>query len=152
MFFCMWIWRISQCFLHVNLTRFAVFFAYKYDAFRSVFCMWIWRKYSFLQRDVNEKRDCESYATKTVKPSFEPQTTSLMLKMRFLRRSGRKYEKSSSYGHGFLERSRKMCFECVHLRISPGWFWQGKLRKIAKNACKKGLKSGHHKMFLKPNK
>ena len=53
-------------------------------------------KNSFLQRDVNEKRDCESWPRKTVNPSFEPQPTSLMLEMRFLRRSGRKYEKSCS--------------------------------------------------------
>ena len=36
---------------------------------------------------------------------------------------------------------RKLRVERVYLRISRGWFWQGKLRKIAKNACKKGLKS-----------
>ena len=44
--------------------------------------------------------DCENWRVKTVKPSFEPQPASLMLKMRFLRRSGRKNEKSCSYGHG----------------------------------------------------
>ena len=37
---------------------------------------------------------------KTVKPSLEPQPTSLMLKMGFLRRSGQKYQKSWSFGHG----------------------------------------------------
>ena len=42
---------------------------------------------------------------------------------------------------GFHEGSRKMRVEFVHLRVFPGWFWQGKLRKIAKNACQKGLKS-----------
>ena len=41
----------------------------------------------------------------------------------------------------FLEGSRKLRVERVYLRICPGWFWQGKLRKIAKNACKKALKS-----------
>ena len=41
----------------------------------------------------------------------------------------------------FQEGSLKMCVEFVHLRVFPGWFWQGKLRKIAKNACQKGLKS-----------
>ena len=40
-----------------------------------------------------------------------------------------------------VEISRKLRVERVYLRISPGWFWQGKLRKIAKNAFKKGLKS-----------
>ena len=44
--------------------------------------------------------DCESYPRETVNPSFEPQPPSLMLKMRFLKRSGRKYEKNCSYGHG----------------------------------------------------
>ena len=40
-----------------------------------------------------------------------------------------------------VEISRKLRVERVYLRISPGWFWQGKLRKIAKHACKNGLKS-----------
>ena len=44
--------------------------------------------------------DCESYPRETVSPSFEPQPTGLMLKKRFLGRSGRKYEKSWSFGHG----------------------------------------------------
>ena len=82
-------------------------------------------KYWFLQRDVNEKRDCESYRTKMVKPSFEPQPASLMLKMTFLRRSGRKYEKSCSYGHG------------VSWGLEQNVFWVCKLREIAKNAKKK---------------
>ena len=37
--FCIWIWRISHCFLHVNFTHFALFFAYEFNAFRTVFCM-----------------------------------------------------------------------------------------------------------------
>ena len=44
--------------------------------------------------------DYESYPRETVNPSFEPQPPSLMLKMRFLKRTGRKYEKSWAYGHG----------------------------------------------------
>ena len=43
---------------------------------------------------------CETYPTETVNPSLQPQTTSLMLKMWFARRSGRKYQKSWSFGHG----------------------------------------------------
>ena len=49
----------------------------------------------------------------------------------------------------FVESSRKLCVEHVHFRIAPGWFWQGKSRKVAKNACKNGLKYGDHKMSLK---
>ena len=64
-------------------------------------------------------KNCENYPRKTVKPSFEPQQASLMLKMRFSRRI--------------------MCVECVHLRMSPG-FWQVKLRKVAKNAFQKWTK------------
>ena len=81
------------------------------------------------------------YPRETVNPSFEPQPPSLMLKMRFLKRSGRKYEKNCSYGHGVSGGlAKKICVERVHLRTLPV-FWQGKLRKIAKNASKKGLKS-----------
>ena len=40
----------------------------------------------------------------------------------------------------FPKGSRRLCVERVHLRVSPG-FLQGKLRKIAKNAWKKALKS-----------
>ena len=89
-------------------------------------------KYSILQRDVNEKRDCESYATKTVKPSFEPQTSSLMLKMRFLRRSGWKYEKSCSYGHGVSwGLAKNVCLVCAKCQKN-----RDKARKNAKIAEK----------------
>ena len=45
--------------------------------------------------------DCETVIPdEPLKPSFEPQPPSLMLKMRFLKRSGRKYEKNCSYRHG----------------------------------------------------
>ena len=63
-----------------------------------------------------------------------------MLKMRFLRRSERKYEKSCSYGHGVSGGlAKKMCVERVHVRTLPV-FLQGILRKIAKNASKKWTK------------
>ena len=39
----------------------------------------------------------------------------------------------------FVEGSRIMCVECVHLRMSLG-FWQVKVRKVAKNACQKWTK------------
>ena len=39
--FCILISRISHCFLHINFAYFALFFAYEFDAFRSVFCMLI---------------------------------------------------------------------------------------------------------------
>ena len=113
--FCIWIWRIFQCFLQESLQEIIWQFSICFKLFRDDFYGTVCRdgtggipvksrsglhwKYSILQRDVNEKRDCESYATKTVKPSFEPQTTSLMLKMRLLKRSGQKYEKSWSFGH-----------------------------------------------------
>ena len=85
-------------------------------------------KYSFLLRDVNEKRDCESYPRKTVKPSFVPQPASLMPNMRFLRRFGRKYEKSCCIEHVFsLELTKNVCLVCAN-------------RKIAKEACKKWTK------------
>ena len=42
------------------------------------------------------------YPRETVKPSFEPQPPSFMLKIRFLERSVRKYEKNCSDGHGGL--------------------------------------------------
>ena len=90
-------------------------------------------KYSFLQRDVNEKRDCESYPRKTVDPSFEPQTTSLMLKMKFLRRSGRKYEKSCSYGHGVSWGLAKVvCWVCRNCEKSQKRC--AKMRNIAEKA------------------
>ena len=41
----------------------------------------------------------------------------------------------------FHEDSRKMCVEFVCIYAFFPVFWQGKLRKIAKNACQKGLKS-----------
>ena len=53
--FCMWIWRILQCFfayklaafrsvfLHIYLPRFALFFAHLFAAFRTVFCMLFWK-------------------------------------------------------------------------------------------------------------
>ena len=95
-------------------------------------------KYSFLQRDVNEKRDCESYRRKTVDPSFEPQTSSVMLKMRFLRRSGRKYEKSCSYGHGVSwGLAKNVCLVCANCEKSRKKC--EKMRKSAKK-CKKSRK------------
>ena len=82
------------------------------------------------------------YPRETVNPSFEPQPPSLMLKIRFLKRSRRKYEKNCSYGHGVSGGlAKKICVERVHLRTLPVFFWQGILRKIAKNASKNGLKS-----------
>ena len=78
--------------------------------------------------------DCESYPRETVNPSFEPQPISLMLKMRFLRRSGRKYEKSCSYGHGVSGGlAKKICVERVHLRTLPVFL----ARNIAKNREKR---------------
>ena len=41
--FCMQICRISHCFLHINFTHFALFFAYEFHAFRTVFCTLISR-------------------------------------------------------------------------------------------------------------
>ena len=80
------------------------------------------------------------YPRETVNPSFEPQPPSLMLKMRFLKRSGRKYEKNCSYGHGVSWRLAKVVrWACAFTRFSR-FFLQGKLRKIAKNAWKKWTK------------
>ena len=72
---------------------------------------------------------CESYPRETVNPSFEPQPISLMLKMRFLRRSGRKYEKSGSFGHGVsCGLAKNVCLVCANCEKS---------RKNVKKACKK---------------
>ena len=82
--------------------------------------------------------DCESYPRQTVKPSFEPQPPSLMPKIRLLKRSGPKYEKNCSYGHGVSGAlAKKICIERVHLRTLPVFLARKRLRKIAKNACKK---------------
>ena len=98
-------------------------------------------KYSFLQRDVNKKWDCESYPTKTVKLSFEPQTTSLMLKMRFWRRSGRKYEKSGSFGHSVCwVLAENVCLACTNCEKSRKKC--EKMRKIAEKGCKKAATYG----------
>ena len=104
-------------------------------------------KYSFLQRDVNEKRDCESYPRKTVKPSFEPQPTCLIPKMRFLRRSGRKYEKSCSYGHGVSWGLAKVvCLVCANCgksqKSAKKCEKSRKMRKVAEKACKKAATYG----------
>ena len=78
--------------------------------------------------------DCESYPRETVNPSFEPQPPSLMLKMRFLKRSGRKYEKNCSCGHGVSGGlAKKICVERVHLRTLPVFL----ARNIAKNREKR---------------
>ena len=143
-------------------------------------------KYSFLQRDVNEKRDWRQswsnavsdviggvggdwdetaggtlysiffklfndyfkdnvmglggmglwnrYPRETVNPSFEPQPPSLMLKIRFLKLSGRKYQKNCSHGHGVSGGlAKKICVERVHLRTLPLFL----ARKIAKNREKR---------------
>ena len=77
------------------------------------------------------------YPRETVNPSFEPQPPSLMLKMRFLRRSGRKYEKSGSFGHGVswvLATVVRWAFAFLPV------FGEGKLRKMAQNSCKKWTK------------
>ena len=74
------------------------------------------------------------YPRETVKPSFEPQPPSLMLKMRFLRRSARNYEKSWSFGHGVGWNVAKIArWESEILRF----FWQGKVRSTLVKKWKK---------------
>ena len=64
-----------------------------------------------------------------------------MLKMRFLRRSGRKYEKSRSNGHGvswgLAKNVRLVCANCEKSRKKCE-----KMRKIAEKACKKAATYG----------
>ena len=81
-----------------------------------------------LQRDVNEKRDCEIYRRKTVDPSFDPQQTSLMLKMSFFRRSGKNMKKIAPTDTVFFECSRRLSV-CIF-----AGFWG---REIAENREKR---------------
>ena len=82
------------------------------------------------------------YPRKTVKPSFEPQPTSLMLKKRFLRRSGHKYEKSCSFGHGVSwGLAKNMCQVCANCKKSRQSAKKCENRgKIAKNSRKNAKK------------
>ena len=67
------------------------------------------------------------YSRENVNPSFEPQPPSFMLKIRFLERSVRKYEKNCSDGH-----DKNLCWTCAFTH-APGFL----TRKISKNRKKR---------------